>query len=559
MQPSQGLADCTKQGWRVLKDWLPGRREREIPFSLILYGKEHLDKMRTSIILLAIAAMLVTAVPAMAELQNVEVGGSVRLRYNYINNVFTSFAAGAPVPAPRIGKAWLGKRAIGGPFNPIVASIFDWDDAGKDLSFVEQRTRLHVKADFTDEVSAFIEVDSYDTWGEDFRSVNYMTGLDGRGATADDVEIFQSYIEVNEMWGAPLRLRVGRQELSLGKEFVVGNNDFAFFFTGLSFDGVRLTYATDTVTIDAFATKLAETMGDFGEDDIDFYGIYGSCTAVEDWTFDLYWLLLREDADIEDFPNGPILGLIENWRGVDDYDDTMMHTVGLAARGVVGAFDLDAEIAYQFGEADTIGATFKPFLYGDDDADFGNFGAKLDVGYAFDVKHHPHLFAGFRYYGGEDNRDISFLEWLNPFHTPEASINFNRLFSDEIASGAFDLTKDLSNAWLVRAGVEGAITEKLLARFCVTYFESLDTFEQPVVPLLPWWTNDTDAELGWDIYLFMEYHYSEDLIFEMGWSHVLVEDGMQDGNFSRWNGYTSTAGTDDDSANYIYTGCKIFF
>ena len=516
--------------------------------------------MRRSMILVAIVATLViTAMPAIADLQNVEVGGSVRLRYNYISDVFTTFAGGQPVPAPRIGKAWLGKRAIGGPFNPIVASIYDWDGAGKDLSFVEQRTRLHINADFTDEVSAFIELDSYDTWGEDFRSSNYVTGIDGRAASVDDVEIFQAYIDANEMWGAPLRLRVGRQELSFGREFLVGNNDFAFFFTGLSFDGLRATYTMDNVTIDAFATKLAETFGDFGEGDVDFYGIYTSCTAIEDWTFDLYWLLLRDDTTLEDVPNGPVLGVIENWLGVDDYGTTDMHTIGLAARGMVAGFDVDAEVAYQFGEADTLGFTFKPFAYGDDDADYDNLGAKLDVGYAFEGSHHPHVFVGGRYYGGEDNRDITFWEWLNPFYMPEASVNFNRLFSDEIASGAFDLNKDLSNAWLVRAGVEGAITEKLRARFCVTYFESLGTFDQPVVPFLPWWTQETDPALGVEAYLFMEYQYSDDLVFEMGWAHDWVDDGMADGNFVRWNGTISTAGTDDDSADYVYAGCKVFF
>ena len=70
---------------------------------------------------------------AFAELQNVEVGGKLRIRGN----------------------------------------MFSLED--NDASFVEQRTMLNVKADFTNEVSAFIELDSYDIWGEDFRS-NYLTG-----------------------------------------------------------------------------------------------------------------------------------------------------------------------------------------------------------------------------------------------------------------------------------------------------------------------------------------------------------------------------------------------
>ena len=62
----------------------------------------------------------VCCLPVMAELQNVEVGGSVRIRGNY----------------------------------------YDLDSLG-DMSFVEQRTRLGVKSDFTDNVSTMIEFDYY--------------------------------------------------------------------------------------------------------------------------------------------------------------------------------------------------------------------------------------------------------------------------------------------------------------------------------------------------------------------------------------------------------------
>ena len=48
---------------------------------------------------------------------------------------------------------------------------------------------------------AFIEIDSYDIWGEDFRS-NYVTGVDARAASGDDVEMYQAYIEAEEMSGA---------------------------------------------------------------------------------------------------------------------------------------------------------------------------------------------------------------------------------------------------------------------------------------------------------------------------------------------------------------------
>ena len=213
-------------------------------------------------------AMVLLVSDVFAELQNVEVGGSIRIRGNYIGNTFNSFVGPSPGPETRWSATSVMRRPTGNLLGPGISSIFDWDDVGRDLSFVEQRTRLHIKADFTDHVSTFIELDSYDVWGEDFRSVDYLTGIDSRQNSIDDVEVFQAYIEADEMWGTPLQLRIGRQELSFGSQFLVGPRDFAFFWTGVSFDALRLTYKADVFSIDAWASKLFESMSDFDKKDV---------------------------------------------------------------------------------------------------------------------------------------------------------------------------------------------------------------------------------------------------------------------------------------------------
>ena len=68
------------------------------------------------------------------------------------------------------------------------------------------------------------------------------------------------------------------------------------FFTGLSFDGLRLTYATDILSVDAFATILAES--GVGEQDGDTY--YGSDDSA---VFDLSspqdtWTLLTATGTV---------------------------------------------------------------------------------------------------------------------------------------------------------------------------------------------------------------------------------------------------------------------
>ncbi|MFP4500710.1 MAG: alginate export family protein [Candidatus Hydrogenedentota bacterium] len=511
--------------------------------------------------LLGFCVFLLAAAPALAELQQVEVGGSVRIRGDYINNEFVSPLGSVEV---RWGRPFVAGRPIGGPFNPDVASIYDWDNRGNDLAIVEQRTRLHLKADFTDDVSSFIEFDSYDYWGEDFRS-NYVTGVDSRANSFDDVEVFQAYIDAKNVFDTPIELRVGRQELNYGSGWLVGPRDNAFLFYGLSFDALRLRYAVDTFAVDAFWAKVAERFSDFGDDDIDFYGVYGSYTGLEQWTFDAYWFLLRDDTPITTFlggmPNPP--GAVRDAGG---YDETHLHTLGLRAAGLVSAFDIDAEVAYQFGDADHIGSTFRPYGIGDDNAEFDSFALKLDAGYTFDVKYRPRLFVGFRYYDGEDNRDISRRDFFRR-RSPQASISFNRLFSNDIATGFIDSNNDLSNAWYGRLGVMGHPTDKTWLMLAATYYETVDPFDRPnnrnifgrLVPGRPYVTTTNDTELGWELTLFGTYQYSEDLIFEAGWTHLFVGDGLRQGHFSSWNGMVFNGGSDDDGADYAYLGCKIFF
>lgn len=524
--------------------------------------------MRKLFVILAVLTLV--AVPAMAELQNVTVGGSIQIRANYY---MSAFGDTAEVRWPnRAGVVFMPVRAIGGPFNPEAVSFFDWNDVGNDLDFVEQRTRLNVNADFTDEVSAFIELDSYDTWGTDFQS-NYITGGDFNDASNTDVEVYQAYIQAQEMWGTPLQVRIGRQELSFGSEFLVGTNDTNSFFTGLSFDGIRATYATDMFSVDAWAAKLAE-VGAFEEDgDTDFYGIYGSYTGMENISIDAYWMLVRDAASLNDTNNAFLAEWIENWLGIDDYDPTYLHTVGLRGAGTIDAFDFEAEFAYQFGDADQVGFSFLPFnfAYADDSADFdGNWAVNAEVGYTFDMNYQPRVFLGGAYFTGEDNRDVTVWEWLNPFDMPDASVSFNRLFSNWEYSQFLDTNADMSNFWAIRAGVSAKPTESVEVMLKGTYLVADESFDAPrhikigryrvpVQPLWSFWTTENDDDLGIEAELSAKYNYSEDLVFEAGWAHLFVDDGLDGGNFTSNNGLVFNGGSSDDDADYVYVETRLSF
>ncbi len=495
------------------------------------------------------------ALPAVAELQNVQVGGQITILGEYYRNVETT-GNGDRWPAPFLPARPIGTLGTG------ITGFFGWDDRGPAYSLVSHWTRLNVAADFTDGVSAFIEIDALDVWGEDFRS-DYVTGADFITPTNDDIEIYQAYIDAAELFGLPLRARIGRQELRFGSEWLVGaNDDGPSPAWGLSFDGVRLTYGTDLFSVDAWWSKLADRSPAEEDGDVDFYGLYASYYGDQDVTFDAYWLWLRDGVSINDTDYSWLSEWIEDALRVDDYDVTNTHTVGLRAAGALGAFDFEAEAAYQWGEASIAGALFSPFTYGDDNAEYSEWACNIELGYTFDVRWQPRVHLGFAFFGGEDERDLSFLEWLNPFDRPEASPSFNRLFSNWSHSPILD-GSDMSNVHILHMGVVAAPTESVEMGLDAGYYLAdeafnapvhfvLGSYRIPVAPELSFWTHENDDELGIDLSAYVCYTYSDDLSFEVGWTHLFVGDGLKEGSFSNSNGLDFNGGTGGDDADYFY-------
>jgi hypothetical protein len=439
------------------------RGTNRVSYSSAMTTNGRLRTMRIFKTLVAAAVMLGMGSMAHAELQNVEVGGQIRIRGNW----------------------------------------YKYDRFIGETSFVQQRTRLHVKADFTDEVKAFIEFDSYNIWGDSFRS-NYITGFDGAGR-GNDVNLYQGYIEARQMWGTPLQLRVGRQEISLGSEWLVGTNDNKAFFTGLSFDGIRATYDTDMFSIDAIWAKLAESGGAFGDDDVDFYSVYLSWTGMEDIAIDAYWTFVRDDR------------FMTAWK-VD------LHTVGLRGAGTLGAFDFEAEAAYQFGSA-----KLPAFWWGRTKLDYGSWAGNLELGYTFDMTWQPRVYLGAAYFqGGRERRGDGL--WWGGRRTPR--LPFNRMFSNWEYGEFLDST-DLSNVIIYRGGLSAMATENVELMLAATHFRADKDHANRA---WWWWQRNRSKTLGTEVAIYADYHYTEDLIFRVGYSHFFTSSGVTAGHMISGNG-----------------------
>ncbi len=162
-------------------------------------------------------------------------------------------------------------------------------------------------------------------------------------------------------------------------------------------------------------------------------------------------------------------------------------------------------MAYQFGDVVSVGFLFSPFVYGDNGVDTSTWAGDLVVGYTFDYSCKPRVFIGGAYYGGEDNRDVSFVDWLEPFYQPDASLSFNRLFCSR--SYSVDEDRNSSNFNEIRVVVSIKITDSVNVSLALKRYRVNATFDMPMywrvgrfrVPLAPgpaFWTTPADNGLG---------------------------------------------------------------
>jgi hypothetical protein len=476
--------------------------------------------MKHLTVLCATALLLAFSVGAVAELDSTTVGGSQRVR-----------------------------------FQSLFDSAFDNDSAAD--AFVESRTRLNVLAEYSQDVALFIELQSYNIWGEDFSS-NTSTAFggfevnefgNGRGRDSGDVDLYQGYINMADAFAVDgLNIRFGRQEMQFGvdartgeyNEFVVGNNDTNRFFSGLSFDAIRVSYAVDNWSVDAWWSKLAELRTLSGDVDTDFYGIYISYTGFENNILDLYWLYVRDAKD----PLGAANTSFNLGQAESDNDE--FHTLGARVSGVWNEWDYNLEGAFQFGDAE-IGAR---------EGDYEGWAIDFGLGYTFEnVAWEPRVNLGVAYFTGDDDLTDDDVE------------GFNRVFSDKEYGELID-GGELSNAIVVHLGVDAQPTEKIGLGLEWLWFQADEDdveFNNSIgIPGLPPFLVfpveiDTDEDLGHEVDLYMTYAYSEDLQFKLGYSHFFTDDGIEEGTLSTGNNQFAFGATDDDDVDYFFLEASLSF
>src|SRR5690606_19427375 len=125
---------------------------------------------------------------------------------------------------------------------------------------------------------------------------------------------------------------------------------------------------------------------------------------------------------------------------------------------------------------------------GDDGAEFDTWATDLEVGYTFDnMPWSPRVYVGGAYFEGQDNRDLSFFEWVSPFNRPDASVSFNRLFPGKPYSAILEIGQDMSNFWQVRLGATARPADALTLGLQAAYFAVDESFDEPLSFSLGGW------------------------------------------------------------------------
>ncbi len=465
--------------------------------------------MRKTLVVLVAVMMVGMTIPAFAELQNVKVGGSLRIRGNWYSEEVATFDK----------------------------------DLQDDALYVEQRTRVNVGADFTDDVHAFIELDHYSNWGDQFRGLDSEGLLSGADSidlsihqySDGSVSLYQAYIEMKDAWGAPIDIKIGRSEMQHGDEFLVGNNDTSSNFRGLSFDGVWLKYNNENFNLTGFWTRILQDtfLPLESSGDANFSGVYGSYTGLENMTIDGYYYFYHQASTVATVLNGLS-------------DATELHTIGARFAGNASQFDWAANGAYQFGDS---GLTDPSTAV--DTADVSAFAVQGAGGYTFDVNMQPRIFVNGGYYSGAE-RDST--------NTNTTDVGFNRLFSDHEYSEFLDTT-DATNLWFVNGGVSAQVTEAIGLTGVVTWVNAVESREDLEGP---GFTDEKD--LGIEVGIYAKYDYSEDLYFQLGYAHLFagnafdVDGANQQGADVTGLGLdTVGSGGQGDDIDYVFLETGISF
>ena len=206
---------------------------------------------------------------------------------------------------------------IGGQvrFRPEMKNNYNFDnDTNADSRYTGQRIRLNIKGT-NESVTSFVQIQDSRNWGS---SSNVGTATEG-GSIADaattgvagethghsfsesgnSLDLYQAWFQINDLAGAPVTLKMGRQTLVYGSQRLLGH--LGWKDNARTFDGIKLSVKAGPGKIDILSVKLNEDgyaqgaelgaadSGTFSSDQ-NLNGVYGMFNVAEQ-KIDVYYLI----------------------------------------------------------------------------------------------------------------------------------------------------------------------------------------------------------------------------------------------------------------------------
>jgi hypothetical protein len=272
---------------------------------------------------------------------------------------------------------------------------------------VGQRVRLTADAQATDDTSVKITIQDTRTWGTNDLSALSGTVAGGPGLTnasgGNNLDLHESFVNINNVLGTPLALKVGRQELNYGDQRLIGS--FGWHNNGRSFDAIKLTYKSDAANVDLFDAKINDNTT--GDTDQDLLGAYVTVNTIPNNSLDLYVLHLTDGS------TAPIV--INNQGALTPDERQSLTTLGARLKGNFDAVDYTGELAYQTGTLNT--ATT--------DYDIKGLAYAVKGGYTLPSPQKIRLGAEYVYASGDDSTtDTELSTFSNLFPTNHGHMGF---------------------------------------------------------------------------------------------------------------------------------------
>lgn len=316
-----------------------------------------------------------------------------------------------PIKNIHLGRDW--KLSLGGEIRERMESDtnrnFGASDPTQD-TYLLHRTILFANVQYRKLFRAYIEM---------IDAQCYQRDLPQSPGQENQFDLNQAFFDFRLLGeNQPLAIRVGRQEMSYGRQRIIGQSDWTN--APRRFDGVKLMYQSSKLDVDLFymrpiifrnapfraplSPRVDEGLNrkpDHYREQQHFYGLYSTYKGIKDHRLEWYFLGLQDDNGDRSFAN--VNGHLGNLK---------VFTWGSRFSGNADGFDYDLEGAVEHGH-----------FAGDD---LHAWMVATDDGYTWDsVPWQPRLGMGFDYARGDRNpRDHAVQTYLLQFPTGHSVLGY---------------------------------------------------------------------------------------------------------------------------------------